>query len=161
VPCLAYLLVLGATGAGDFGSAGWGTTLLLAGCGIVTAVPLLFFGAAAVRVPLTTLGTLQYLTPTLQFLLGVLVYHETVPPVRWVGFSLIWLALIVLTAEVLARPPGRDRPPGPRPRRHRRSLSLASPWRLAMPMARGPPWVGVRGRAWAGRGRRRCPCRGR
>ncbi|WP_203416936.1 EamA family transporter RarD [Jiangella ureilytica] len=103
VPCLAYLLVLGATDAGDFVSAGWGTTLLLAGCGIVTAVPLLCFGAAAVRVPLTTLGTLQYLTPTLQFLLGVLVYRETVPPVRWVGFALIWLALVVLTAEVLVR----------------------------------------------------------
>jgi chloramphenicol-sensitive protein RarD len=103
LPCLAYLLVLGATGDGVFVTAGWGTTLLLAGCGIVTAVPLLCFGAAAVRVPLTTLGTLQYLTPTLQFLLGVLVYHETVPPVRWFGFSLIWLALIILTAEVLAR----------------------------------------------------------
>lgn len=103
VPCLVYLLVLGATGSGDFVSAGWGTTLLLAGCGIVTAVPLLCFGAAAVRVPLTTLGTLQYLTPTLQFLLGVLVYRETVPPVRWVGFALIWLALIVLTAEILVR----------------------------------------------------------
>ena len=103
VPCLAYLVVLGVTGTGDFVSAGWGTTLLLASCGIVTAVPLLCFGAAAVRVPLTTLGMLQYLTPTLQFLLGVLVYRETVPPVRWVGFALIWLALIVLTAEVLAR----------------------------------------------------------
>lgn len=103
VPALAYLLMLGAAGTGDFGSAGWGTTLLLAGCGIVTAVPLLFFGAAAVRVPLTTLGTLQYLTPTLQFLLGVLLYHEVVPPVRWFGFALIWTALLILTAEVLVR----------------------------------------------------------
>ncbi|RIQ26885.1 EamA family transporter RarD [Jiangella rhizosphaerae] len=103
LPTLAYLVVLGANGTGDFGTAGWGTTLLLAGCGVVTAVPLLFFGAAAVRVPLSTLGTLQYLTPTLQFLLGVVVYGETVPPVRWVGFALIWTALAILTAEVLVR----------------------------------------------------------
>ncbi|PZF84998.1 EamA family transporter RarD [Jiangella anatolica] len=103
LPALAFLLVLGARGTGDFVTAGWGPTLLLASCGIVTAVPLLFFGAAAVRVPLTTLGTLQYLTPTLQFLLGVVVYGETVPPVRWFGFSLIWTALVILTAEVLVR----------------------------------------------------------
>lgn len=101
LPALAYLVVLGARGTGDFAAAGWGTTLLLAGCGVVTAVPLLFFGAAAVRVPLTTLGTLQYLTPSLQFVLGVAVYGETVPPVRWLGFALIWVALVVLTAEVL------------------------------------------------------------
>ena len=103
LPTLAYLVVLGVSGSGDFGTAGWGTTLLLAGCGLVTAVPLLFFGAAAVRVPMTTLGTLQYLTPTLQFLLGVAVYGETVPPVRWFGFALIWTALLILTAEVLVR----------------------------------------------------------
>ncbi len=103
LPALGYLVVLGARGDGDFVSAGWGPTLLLAVSGVVTAVPLLFFGAAAVRVPLTTLGTLQYLTPTLQFLLGVLLYRETVPPVRWFGFALIWTALVVLTAEVLVR----------------------------------------------------------
>ncbi|SDU08913.1 EamA family transporter RarD [Jiangella alkaliphila] len=103
LPALGYLVVLGAMGDGDFVSAGWGPSLLLAVAGVVTAVPLLFFGAAAVRVPLTTLGTLQYLTPTLQFLLGVLLYRETVPPVRWFGFALIWTALVVLTAEVLVR----------------------------------------------------------
>ncbi|WP_053206258.1 EamA family transporter RarD [Jiangella muralis] len=103
LPALGFLVVLAARGTGDFGAADWGTTLLLAGCGVVTAVPLLFFGAAAVRVPLTTLGTLQYLTPSLQFLLGVAVYGETVPPVRWFGFALIWTALVILTAEVLVR----------------------------------------------------------
>lgn len=103
LPALGYLVFLGAMSDGDFVSAGWGPTLLLAVAGVVTAVPLLFFGAAAVRVPLTTLGTLQYLTPTLQFLLGVLLYRETVPPVRWFGFALIWVALVVLTAEVLVR----------------------------------------------------------
>ncbi|WP_026877531.1 EamA family transporter RarD [Jiangella gansuensis] len=103
LPALAYLLVLQADGSAAFVDAGWGDSLLLIGCGIVTATPLLLFGAAAVRIPLTTLGTLQYLTPTLQFLLGVLVYGETVPPVRWVGFALIWLALAILTVEALHR----------------------------------------------------------
>ncbi|TDE00929.1 EamA family transporter RarD [Jiangella asiatica] len=103
LPALTYLVVLQADGSAAFAEAGWGDTLLLIGCGIVTATPLLLFGAAAVRIPLTTLGTLQYLTPSLQFLLGVAVYGEQVPPVRWVGFALIWLALIVLTAEVLVR----------------------------------------------------------
>ena len=73
----------------------------MVGAGVITAVPLLFFGAAAIRVPLTTLGLLQYLAPIIQFALGVIVFREDVPPVRLVGFALVWTALAVLTAETL------------------------------------------------------------
>jgi chloramphenicol-sensitive protein RarD len=80
---------------------GPGHTLLLMSAGIVTAVPLVCFGGAAIRVPLVTLGLLQYLTPTLQFGLGVLYFHEDMPVGRWIGFGLVWVALVILTAESL------------------------------------------------------------
>ena len=64
-------------------------------------VPLLCFGGAATRIPLTTLGLMQYLTPTVQFLLGILFFHEPMPAMRWVGFSLIWLALVLFTVSAL------------------------------------------------------------
>ncbi len=73
--------------------------VLLATSGIVTALPLIFFGAAATRISLTTLGLLQYMTPTLQFLLGVVVFGEPMSPGRWVGFAVIWLALVLFTAD--------------------------------------------------------------
>jgi chloramphenicol-sensitive protein RarD len=102
LPALGYLVLLGVTGVGAFGQGGIDVDLLLIAAGLVTAVPLLFFGAAAIRIPLTTLGLLQYLAPILQFALGVLVFREAVPPVRLVGFMLVWAALAVLTAEALA-----------------------------------------------------------
>jgi chloramphenicol-sensitive protein RarD len=102
LPALGYLVLLGVTGVGAFGQRGIDIDLLLIAAGLVTAVPLLFFGAAAIRIPLTTLGLLQYLAPILQFALGVLVFREAVPPVRLVGFMLVWAALAVLTAEALA-----------------------------------------------------------
>ncbi|HEU4489734.1 MAG TPA: EamA family transporter RarD [Jiangellales bacterium] len=101
LPAAAYLLWLGARGAGTFGTQGLGHAVLLAGAGLVTAVPLLFFSAAATRVPLTTLGLLQYLAPTFQFAIGVFLYGEPLPPVRLVGFVLVWAALAVFTVEVL------------------------------------------------------------
>lgn len=64
-------------------------------------MPLVCFGAAAIRVPLSTLGLLQYLAPTFQFLLGILYFHEAMPPERWAGFSLVWLALTLLTWDAL------------------------------------------------------------
>ncbi len=79
-----------------------GHALLLAGSGIVTAIPLLCFGAAATRISLTSLGLLQYLTPTVQFVIGVLLRHEPLPAERLVGFGLVWVALIVFTAGSLA-----------------------------------------------------------
>jgi chloramphenicol-sensitive protein RarD len=69
------------------------------GTGVITAIPLICFGAAATRVSMTTLGLLQYLAPTIQFALGVLVYDEPMPAMRWVGFGLVWLALAVFTVE--------------------------------------------------------------
>ncbi len=85
----------------DFADHGPGHVLLLMSAGIVTAVPLVCFGGAAIRVPLVTLGLLQYLTPTLQFALGVLYFHEDMPAGRWVGFGLVWVALVIFTVESL------------------------------------------------------------
>ena len=101
LPAAAYLLWLGARGDGTFGTEGLRHAVLLAGAGLVTAVPLLFFSAAATRVPLTTLGLLQYLAPTFQFAIGIFLYGEPLPPVRLVGFVLVWAALAVFTVEAL------------------------------------------------------------
>lgn len=95
----AYVGWLGAHGDLAFGRHGVDHALLLASTGVVTAVPLICFGAAAVRIPLVTLGLLQYLAPIFQFALGVLWFHEDMPPSRWAGFVLVWLALALFTAE--------------------------------------------------------------
>jgi chloramphenicol-sensitive protein RarD len=87
------------SGQGTFVSLGIGHTLLLISGGLVTMVPLLAFGAAAVRIPLSMIGLLQYLAPVLQFTFGVLVFHEQMPPERWLGFGIVWLALIILTID--------------------------------------------------------------
>jgi chloramphenicol-sensitive protein RarD len=76
-------------------------TIALIGSGVLTAVPLLFFAAASRRLPLTTMGLVQYLAPVLQFLAGVVILHEPMPPERWLGFALVWVALIVLTVDML------------------------------------------------------------
>jgi chloramphenicol-sensitive protein RarD len=99
VPALAYLGWLMAAGESTLGQVSAGHALLLAGTGPVTAIPLLLFGAAARRLPLTVLGLLQYLAPVLQFLFGVLLFHEPMPPARLVGFALVWTALVILTVE--------------------------------------------------------------
>lgn len=78
----------------------WHTGLLLS-TGVVTAVPLLFFAAASRRLPLVYMGFIQYVAPIIQFLVGVLVLHEPMPPERWVGFSLVWLALLILMVDAL------------------------------------------------------------
>ncbi|WP_369233921.1 EamA family transporter RarD [Streptomyces sp. R21] len=101
LPALAYLLWLGSRGEATFGAQGGGHAALLAATGVVTALPLVCFGAAAIRVPLSTLGLLQYLAPVFQFLLGVLYFHEAMPPERWAGFALVWLALSLLTWDAL------------------------------------------------------------
>ena len=88
-------------GSGTFTGLGTGHALLLVAAGPVTAVPLLLFAVGARRLPLATLGVLQYLNPTLQFLWGVLVVGEAMSTSRWVGFALVWLALVVFTADAL------------------------------------------------------------
>jgi len=99
LPALGYLIYCAADGTGAFIAAGWGQTILLSLAGIITAVPLLLFSSGARRIPLTMVGLLQYFSPTLQFLLGVLLYHESFTQARIVGFCIIWLALIVFTVE--------------------------------------------------------------
>jgi chloramphenicol-sensitive protein RarD len=103
LPALAYVVFMQASGTGTFTSLGAGHTLLLVGGGVVTVVPLLAFAAAANRIPLATIGLLQYMTPSLQFVFGVLVFHEQMPPERWLGFAIVWLALIVLTVDGVRR----------------------------------------------------------
>ena len=100
LPALGFLVWLGVDGGSNIGSPGH--ALLLAGAGVVTAVPLLAFGAAARRVPLTTLGLLQYLAPTLQLFIGVAVRGEPMPAVRIAGFALVWVALALFTGELLS-----------------------------------------------------------
>lgn len=98
---LAYVAWLGLTGSSTFASEGTGHALLVMTTGIVTAVPLICFGAAATRIPMVTIGLLQYLAPVLQFGFGVLYFGEDMPAGRWVGFALVWLALTVFTWDAL------------------------------------------------------------
>lgn len=99
---LAAAIVLGLRGGSEFGHGGGHTALLIA-AGPVTLIPLLLFAFAAARVPLSTMGMLQYLTPALQLAWGVLVGHEPMPASRWIGFALIWAALAIFSAEALRR----------------------------------------------------------
>ncbi|MFN2164723.1 MAG: EamA family transporter, partial [Anaerolineae bacterium] len=96
---LWYLLSLQRAGTGAFAHGDPLTTILLVGAGIVTAGPLILFAYGAQRVTMTTLGILQYMAPTLQFLLGVFVYREAFSTARLAGFAVIWLALAVYTGE--------------------------------------------------------------
>jgi chloramphenicol-sensitive protein RarD len=101
VPAAVVLAVLHSDGHGTFGNEGAGHALLLASCGIATAVPLLLFAAAARRIPLSTVGLLQYLTPLMQLAIGVFVYDEPMPPARLAGFVIVWVALAVFTVDSL------------------------------------------------------------
>lgn len=76
-------------------------TTVLVGFGILTAIPLILFGAAASRIPLSSLGFIQYLTPTMQFLIAYFILQEPMPPARWIGFGLVWISLVVLTTDAL------------------------------------------------------------
>jgi chloramphenicol-sensitive protein RarD len=98
---VGYIVWLTADGSSSFGGNGLDHSLLLASTGLVTAVPLICFGAAAIRVSMTTIGLLQYLAPTIQFILGLVFFHEDMTPVKWFGFGLVWLALAIFTAETL------------------------------------------------------------
>lgn len=100
---LAAIVVLTARGDATATANGPGYLTLMILGGPLTALPLLLFGAAATRIPLTTLGLLQYLGPSLQFMLGVLVYREDMPLMRWTGFALVWLALVVFTWDGFAQ----------------------------------------------------------
>jgi chloramphenicol-sensitive protein RarD len=101
VPAVVVLGLLHTHGEGTAGNHGTGHLLLLIGSGIATAVPLLLFAAATSRIPLSTVGLLQYLTPSMQLAIGVFVYSEPMPPMRLVGFAVVWLALVVFTVDTL------------------------------------------------------------
>jgi len=98
---LSYLVWLEFTHVGTFGHHGLSHTLWLASSGIVTAIPLMLFSAAAIRIPLSTLGMLQYLGPTLQYLIGIAVFHEQMPADRFIGFAITWVAIAILSADAL------------------------------------------------------------
>ena len=110
LPALVVIAVLEARGSAAFGHEGVGNAVLLALSGVATAVPLLLFAAAARRVPLSTVGLLQYVNPLMQLAIGVFVLGEPMPPARLVGFAIVWLALVVFTADTLrqARSTRRD-----------------------------------------------------
>ena len=97
---LAYLIYIGNQGTGQFGQS-WGLTALLISAGAVTAIPLLLFNGSTNRLPFTTIGLLQYITPTLQFSIGVWVLNEDMPTARWIGFLIIWAALVTLAIDLI------------------------------------------------------------
>jgi chloramphenicol-sensitive protein RarD len=98
---LAFLIALQLRGDLTFGHEGAGNMVLLAGTGIVTAIPLLLFGAAATRLSLSTIGILQYLGPILQFMTGLFIFGEDMTGPRWVGFVIVWLALVIFTVDAI------------------------------------------------------------
>ena len=100
IPYCGYILFIGAKGEGHFGH-GVAITVLLISAGAVTAIPLLLFNGATTRLPLTSIGLLQYITPTLTFIVGVWINHEVMPAARWAGFILIWIALITLAFDLV------------------------------------------------------------
>jgi chloramphenicol-sensitive protein RarD len=99
LPAAAYLALQDVNGTGAFGHQGWLVTLLLVLAGPVTSIPLILFGIAARRIPLSMIGFLQYLAPTLQFMIGVFIFHESFPSSRLLGFGLIWAALLIYSLD--------------------------------------------------------------
>lgn len=107
---VAQLVLVGTVGGGiEFGQNGPVHVILMLLAGLATTVPLLLFAAGARRIPLVALGMTQFLAPVLQFVLGWAILREDMPPERWIGFGLVWVALVVLTADMIvaARPPRR------------------------------------------------------
>lgn len=100
LPYVTFLLILENSGTAQFGK-DLGLTLLLISAGIVTAVPLLLFNGSTTRLPYTVIGLLQYITPTIQFAIGVWVNHEAMSTARWIGFFIIWCALVTLAFDLL------------------------------------------------------------
>ncbi|WP_223252926.1 EamA family transporter RarD [Arthrobacter sp. AFG7.2] len=98
----ATMIFLAVTGTATLTTQGPGHFWLLLASGVITAVPLLFFGASARRLPMTTIGLLQYFAPLLQFILALVVFKEAMTLDRWIGFGVVWLALAVLTVDMLA-----------------------------------------------------------
>ena len=100
---MVFIVMLQVNGHGQFTNHGPGHAALMVLSGPLTAIPLLMFAAAAQRLPLVTLGLLMYFNPALQMTWGILVGHEPMPPARWTGFGLIWVALVVFSADAVSR----------------------------------------------------------
>jgi chloramphenicol-sensitive protein RarD len=98
----ATMIFLAASGTASLTTHGSGHFWLLLASGVITAVPLVFFGASARRLPMTTIGLLQYFAPVLQFIVALVVFREPMTLDRWIGFGVVWLALLVLTVDMLA-----------------------------------------------------------
>jgi len=101
LPALIFVVWLTATGDAEFGHVSAGHTVLMIFSGVATAVPLMFFAGAANRVPMVGIGILQYVAPILQLAVGLLIYHEPMPPARLAGFVLVWVALIIFTLDAI------------------------------------------------------------
>jgi len=99
IPAVVFLIIMEVNGTAAFGHASASTTFLLMLSGIVTAIPLILFASGAPLVPLTTIGILQYIAPTIQFLIGVFVYDEPFNTYQLIGFSIVWIALIIFSVE--------------------------------------------------------------
>lgn len=99
IPATLFLISREGQHSAVFAHTSFSTNLLLLGTGVITAIPLLLFAGAAQRLPLTTVGLLQYIAPSLQFALGLFLYHEAFSPTRLLGFSVIWLALLIYTID--------------------------------------------------------------
>jgi len=115
----AAIIWIQITGEGTFLTEGPSHTALIMASGIATAVPLILFGAAASRIPLTTMGLLQFIAPVGQFIVGVFVFGEIVPGARWAGFALVWVALVIMTIDMFRRTH--------RSRQDRRAAARATP----------------------------------
>lgn len=135
LPALGYLGWLVWRGESTFAAISPGHTALLVAAGAVTAIPLLFFAAAANRIPLTGLGMLQYITPILQLGCGVLIFHEPMPPARLAGFALVWVALTAFTIDGIrhARSQGCTAPLPVTLERTRRARAVPKPATAAVP----------------------------
>ena len=105
------LIVVGVTAGLTLGTVSVWHTVLLAAAGVITAVPLLFFAAASRRLPLVYMGFIQYFAPFIQFIVGVAILHEAMPPERWLGFAIVWVALLILSVDlIVAARQGRRAP---------------------------------------------------
>ena len=106
---VVQLVVVSATVGITIGTVSVWHTVALASAGVITAVPLLFFAAASRRLPLVYMGFIQYFAPAIQFIVGVAVLHEAMPPERWVGFGIVWLALLILSVDLIVASRGGRR----------------------------------------------------
>jgi chloramphenicol-sensitive protein RarD len=109
IPAMLTLIFLAVQGESDFIHQDFNGRLLLAGTGIITSLPLLLFGFAAQRMPLSTLGIVQYLAPSLQLAIGLLVYHEPFPKEQMIGFSLVWCGLLIYVLDSILLRLGKKR----------------------------------------------------